>query len=237
MNIGSCFTGDPVDYEIEAVPFDQFDFGADVPILRLPSDMLKWARVQASGSGFIQPWDATHRSHSVLHEVFQFLANRKWSASVSSLIGRDDALFWVCLAINWPAPCITSRILVVIQISLHLHALYALLIVGLRKLAPLHGSSRDDKTSSSHGPARLDITYADPAIVLGEEKAINIELETAVDQIITKWAAIPHYENIPFVVCFAIANDRIQAFTLSNPQKFKEREVNFDLTIEADQVR
>jgi hypothetical protein len=129
MNIGSCFTGDPVDDEIEAVPFDQFDFGADVPILRLPSYMLKWARVQ-SGSDFIQPSDATHRSHSVLHEVFQFLANRKWSASVSSLIGRDDALFWVCLAINWPAPCITSRILVVIQISLHLHALYALLIVG-----------------------------------------------------------------------------------------------------------
>ncbi|KAK9916976.1 hypothetical protein WJX75_009421 [Coccomyxa subellipsoidea] len=195
------FGGDPVDDEIEAVPFDQFDFGADVPILRLPSYMLKWARVQ-SGSDFIQPSDATHRSHSVLHEVFQFLANRKWSASVSSLIGQDDALFWV-----------------------------------LRKLAPLHGSSRDDKTSSSHGPAGLDITYADPAIVLGEEKATNIELETAVNQIITKWAAIPHYEKIPFVVCFAIANDRIQAFTLSNPQKVKEREVNFDLTVEADQVR
>jgi hypothetical protein len=43
--------------------------------------------------------------------------------------------------------------------------------------------------------------------------------------------------EIPFVVCFAIANDRIQAFTLSNPQKVKEREVNFDLTVEADQVR
>ncbi|KAK9808916.1 hypothetical protein WJX72_006378 [[Myrmecia] bisecta] len=168
--------GDPIDYEIEAVPFDQFDFAADVPILRLPSYMLKWARLQASGSDFIQPADANHPPHSVLHEV-------------------------------------------------------------LSKLAPLEGSSRDEKTSSGHGPARLDVTYADPAIVLSEEKATNTELKTAADGIITKWARIANYEDIPFVVCFALANDLIQAFTLSMPQKVKEREVKFDLSVEVDQVR
>jgi len=71
-----------------------------------------------------------------------------------------------------------------------------------------HTTTRNTTTDGSHALLRPDATYGQPPIVFFEEKAESGALKQAERELHLKFAAIPQYSRMEFVIGVAIAGNR-----------------------------
>ena len=90
-----------------------------------------------------------------------------------------------------------------------------------------HTTTRNTTTDGSHALLRPDATYGQPPIVFFEEKAESGALKQAERELHQKFAAIPQYCRLKFVIGVAIAGDKASFQAIGLPsmnrvvQKFK----------------
>lgn len=72
-----------------------------------------------------------------------------------------------------------------------------------------HTTNRNRITDGSHALLRPDATYGQPPIVFFEEKSTSNELKQAERELHQKFARIPQYSCVPYVIGVAIAADKV----------------------------